>query len=141
MEYYIIQLLLIRCLLKGEFTPQTDKKYVLRKSACCLVSLCAANVEEHPWTDKQSKTTAHGQFLKNRFKRVYNRVSKSRFRPLFPLSSCHPICFGRVILIPLLKFFSFMTVALFFRLDTSFDTIFCGLEFAHDKTAAVSLVC
>ncbi|CAH3154714.1 unnamed protein product [Porites lobata] len=38
---------------------QTDKKYVLRKSACCLVSLCAANVEGHPWTDEQSKTTAH----------------------------------------------------------------------------------
>ena len=110
MEYYIIQLLLISCfLLKGVFTPQTGKKYVLRKSACCLVALCAANVEEHPWTDEQSKTTAHGQYLKNRFKSIYNRASKSRFPPLFLLSSRHPICFGRVILLSLPKFFSFAT--------------------------------
>ena len=116
----MIQLLLISCLLKGVSIPQTDKKYVLRKSACCLVSLCAANVEEHPWTDEQSKTTAHGQYLKNRFKRVYNRVSKSRFPPLFLLSSRHPVCFGRVIPIPLPKFFSFATDAFLFRLDTIF---------------------
>lgn len=39
--------------------PHSYRKFLIKKIACCLVSLCAANLEEHSWSSTDSRLTAH----------------------------------------------------------------------------------